>query len=625
MKGISLIERHFEKAGFVLVTVLIGSYILVDFINPATIQMGLESNATTKVVNSLLIAQATSLKQSQDSTTSSIDLSPVVSGLAQKNFNEKLNANILPSLKIRQNSPSFAGEIMNPTIKLLNTLYYQPRFAAPKMVSPVEWLSDAIEPEEASKIEPLQKFLDARPDSKNMDVIWTKPVARVDLKGIRAELAKSVAEAAVPQIAAPAIWRNNTIYFIDVVFERQRKMEDGTWGELVTVPILLGRAEKTFRDRDIKGWDANRIFSEMRGEKLIENQIRQPDFYPTRYNSGRKDPSTSLAKSGGVDGTTALDKKKQQEALKQKEQLDALEKELKIKESELQSAGGEWDAELAKKEAERKKNIKKKPGDSADASDDSPTDLKLRSKLTLVVRDLRTKLKRLKKDFGIESPKSDVATVANPVESATEADLDSIDVWTHDLSVTPGETVRYRCRVEIFNPFFSRARQLVKEQIGLATNLAIPSQTSDWSAPVHVPTKAMFFAENGALGEKGTKQTISFSVYVLRNGLWEKMDPNPQFEPGQPLLFSIEDSSGNSDDNFEIQTGLFVADIFEDLNAMPEKNRATLPGVVISPIDHAGKFVIRYPYQDKLDPDQTRLKKLVEDGKNAKPLVKSAG
>ena len=37
-------------------------------------------------------------------------------------------------------------------------------------------------------------------------------------------------------------------------------------------------------------------------------------------------------------------------------------------------------------------------------------------------------------------------------------------VWTHDLSVEPGATYRYRCRVFLYNPLFARSRQLLEAQ-----------------------------------------------------------------------------------------------------------------------------------------------------------------
>ncbi len=627
MKGISLVERHFEKALLVLVAFAIGSFILFDFLNPTTIKMGTQSDATSNMVNQLLLAKAKSLKASQESSQNTMELQPIVIGAAQKNFSEKLSATISPSLKIRESSPSFSKEILNPTIKLLDTVYYQPHFAAPTMVSPVEWLSDAFEPEAASKNEPLQKFIDAQAEPKTMDVIWTKPMAQVNLKDIRTELAKAVAKATPPQIAAPASWRNNTIYIIDVVFERQTQMADGTWGDLVTVPIMLGKNESSFRNRDINGWDANKIFAEMRGSNSIEMEIRQPEFYATMHKTGSKASASSLAKPSAVVGDQAAEKKKQQDIVKLKEQVDELEKELKAKESELQSAGGEWDADISKKEAERKKSIKKKPGEDASDNESSSTDYKLRTRLTQTVRDLRNKIKRLQSQpLGIEIFKKTIATDVKPAEGAIEPDLDFIDVWTHDLSVTFGRTVRYRCHVDIFNPFFGRGRQLSKEQIGLAKSLTISSEPSEWSAPLNVPSKVMFFADGGTLGEKNGRQSAVFSVYFLKQGLWRNPNQNPSFEVGQPLLFSFQGNNNGADGaiSADIQTGLFVADIFDDLNAMPEKSRSTLPGVVLGQQDQSGKFSIHYPTKEKLDPIQATLKKLVEQGKNAPPSGKPA-
>jgi len=136
----------------------------------------------------------------------------------------------------------------------------------------------------------------------------------------------------------------------------------------------------------------------------------------------------------------------------------------------------------------------------------------------------------------------------------------------------------------------------------------------------------MFFADGGTLGEKSGRQSAVFSVYFLKQGLWRNPNQNPSFEVGQPLLFSFQGNNNGADGatSADIQTGLFVADIFDDLNAMPEKSRSTLPGVVLGQQDQSGKFSIHYPTKEKLDPIQATLKKLVEQGKNAPPSAKPA-
>lgn len=276
-----------------------------------------------------------------------MNLNSLESGAATKTFVEKLTADISPGPKIRVNTPSFAQEIMNPNVKFTNTWFYEPHFPAAVMVSPVAWFSDALEPDASSKNESLQKFLATHSTPDDLDVIWTKPTARVNLKFIRDELAKADRAASPPKIATPSTWRNNAIYFIDVVFQRQEQQPDGSWGDPTDVPVMFGFESTTLRNRDLKSLDSEKIFAAMRAPSA-EKEIRQPDFYPTLYKNGG---ATQTDETRSTDGEA---KKKQQATVKQKEQLEELEKELKAKESQLQTAGGEWDKEIGKKEDELK-------------------------------------------------------------------------------------------------------------------------------------------------------------------------------------------------------------------------------------------------------------------------------
>lgn len=99
-----------------------------------------------------------------------------------------------------------------------------------------------------------------------------------------------------------------------------------------------------------------------------------------------------------------------------------------------------------------------------------------------------------------------------------EVDADFIDVWTHDLQAPLGKTLRYRCHIDIYNPFFGKERQLVEKQKPLAKNPMISTTVSEWSSPVRVPRKAMYFAENGTIETTvaGSKSTAFFNVYVLK-------------------------------------------------------------------------------------------------------------
>ena len=402
MKGISVVERHFEKAATLVVAVCIFGYLAWDFLSPTTFKMGLKSDVTPATANEILLEKAQSVEKKQVGENT-LEFEPIQKGVTQEAFAQKLNSNISSADRLPANAPSLAKKIILPDVRSLDTWYYEPRFAAPTMVTPVEWFGDALEADAASKNETLQKFLASQTDATSMDVIWTRPVAHVDLKAIRNEFVKEEKSANPPRLAAVSEWRKNAIYFLDVVFERQEQKEDGSWSEPVVVPAMFGFEGKLFRDK--KDLDSNKIFASMRGEKSIEKAIRQPDFYPTLHGAGKIESSTNS--TSALPTTAQGDKKKQLGADKKKEELQAKKKELAPLEKELQSLGGEWtqqkeDAKKAdaKKEADRKRKENKNNSKSAS---DPPVDLKIPQwkKITKDVMSLRKIIKDLQKNLGI--------------------------------------------------------------------------------------------------------------------------------------------------------------------------------------------------------------------------------
>ena len=520
MKGISVVERHFEKAATLVVALCIFGYLAWDFLSPATFKMGAKSDVTPATANEILLQKALSV-QKQQGGENTLEFEPIQKGVTQEAFAQKLNSNISAADRLPANTPSLAKKIILPDVRSLDTWYYEPHFSAPTMVTPVEWFGDALEAEATSKNEALQKFLASQPDANSLDVIWTRPVAHVDLKSIRNELVKEDKSANPPRLATVSEWRKNAIYFLDVVFERQEQKDDGSWSDPVVVPAMFGYEGKLFRDK--KDLDSNKIFASMRGEKSIEKAIRQPDFYASLHGAGNIQSSTNS--TSALPATAQADKKKQQVTEKKKEDLQTKEKELATLEKELQILGGDWtqqkeDAKRAdaKKEADRKRKENK---NNSNASSEPPVDLKIPQwkKITKDVIALRKIIKDLKSDLGIQS---DVPVDSKAEKSApkpVEVDADFIDVWTHDLQAPLGKTLRYRCHIDIYNPFFGKERQLVEKQKPLAKNPMISTAVSEWSSPVRVPRKAMYFAENGTVETNvaGSKSAMFFNVYVLNN------------------------------------------------------------------------------------------------------------
>lgn len=106
-------------------------------------------------------------------------------------------------------------------------------------------------------------------------------------------------------------------------------------------------------------------------------------------------------------------------------------------------------------------------------------------------------------------------------------DQEKFQVWTHDLTVEPGATYRYRVRYGVNNPLFGRERSLGSEDPELVALAKLPlvlSPWTDWSAPVAVGRESYFFVtsarEEGALNQRTAAATAE--VYRMFYGFYRK-------------------------------------------------------------------------------------------------------
>jgi uncharacterized membrane protein YgcG len=113
----------------------------------------------------------------------------------------------------------------------------------------------------------------------------------VDLKTIRSELESSAGGAQIPKL-----WYRGTVFIVDVEFERQRKLADGSWGETTLVAALPGAF--SFRPEIVKNPDVGLRDAvwEYLADPAQQRQIVQPDFLPTKR--GNFSPGAILADAG---------------------------------------------------------------------------------------------------------------------------------------------------------------------------------------------------------------------------------------------------------------------------------------------------------------------------------------
>ena len=109
-----------------------------------------------------------------------------------------------------------------------------------------------------------------------------------------------------------------------------------------------------------------------------------------------------------------------------------------------------------------------------------------------------------------------------------------VRVWTHDLTVTPGATYRYRARVVINNPLYGR--NLRPEQAALAQQSLIEGPWSEWTAPITVDRPSYYFFTSASESSPplSSQPLASAEMYVFNYGYYRLA--RSQLTPGDTLF-----------------------------------------------------------------------------------------
>lgn len=121
-----------------------------------------------------------------------------------------------------------------------------------------------------------------------------------------------------------------------------------------------------------------------------------------------------------------------------------------------------------------------------------------------------------------------------------------IFVWTHDDTVSPGKTYRYRMAYRLLNPVFGKTQSAPTE--AAAKQLAITSPFSEWGTPLQVGDIVRFFVAAGPSVGAGA---VKFDVFRWQEGTWRLKQFNA----------AIGDAIGGTDGRFDYATGWSLADV----------------------------------------------------------------
>ena len=552
-KGMPFWEQHIEKLvlGLTVVVLLAVLAMLVMGTNAVTTTVDnkeYESDALAE----LMVERASELER-RLSPNFEVDISAFeeIDAAGGADFSDRLVARTGPSGEPPRIAPALAAQLLPAGVGSVDVWYYEPAVPAPIIRDQVAQAIDTIEPSEFDRVSELSSML-----SGDADVAWTTPMATLDLVAIRKEMfASSDARSNPPRVSVPSNWSNDRPYALDVVFERQMLDDGGAWGPVEVVGAVPGgiglRAEmERRRDEDLLDADFKELVWLELSDRVRQLEILQPEFFATVNSASaivlESEPEDGSFEDPVVDDADAARRQQERE----------LERRIKDKRrvcsrirATLEDLGGPLEESELDDEKDRNSGGR---GGGRDGGFVDPGgggagfgqggagrksggntvnegDRRRRIGLTKKLAREQEELARLEAQLAALNPEAaEVEGGDDVVELADIAQVEELVIWTHDLQVVPGEVYRYRCRVDWFNPFFARERQLLPDQQGLSESFTLPSATSGWSKPVRVAPPVEFFVvsaadEGGSLGlgearvelyryEEGARRTKQFKV-----------------------------------------------------------------------------------------------------------------
>lgn len=506
--------------------------------------------------------------------------------------------------KVSANGPSFASVLVKDGLSK-DVAYHEPKFAAPTSLL-VQSTSDAVTDEAKSA---FKEYLDPILPDGATDITWVTPSALIDLSAMRTELESS---GTGDVKAIPTRWWENTLLIADVVFERQERREDGSWGSATVVDPVGTQlaAELSFR----KDLAASPVPPELRGtvvetlkQQADQLAVLRPEFYPTKRGLWLEPSDAAPAAPVGLSDEEL---RKLRELNKAQDALKKLEKQRATLERDLKELGGRLDAPAD--DDKKKDKDDKSAGDGAgggggfgfggggaggggmkgrrdpNAGKDAEKDKKRIQKTKLldqVVKDIEAKKKQL---VALGGTAAQVEQAAKQVDLAKDT---AVRVWTHDVNVKAGETYRYRCSVKLLNPFLGKESVLTAAQQPLAKASSIASATSAWSDPYTIPSELAIFVTQASLRGRGE---ATVEVYRLHDG--QRQVESFNVSPGDRIGEAASSKSESAGVDFT--TSWFIVDIFVDPKVAADADPSEQAVVVIQDLN--GKLIeYRVPRMDK--------------------------
>ncbi|MSR29723.1 MAG: hypothetical protein EXS03_09175 [Phycisphaerales bacterium] len=631
-RKISFIEQNCEKfllcaTGVALAGIVVWETIFVQ----VTVDVG-GSELTLSEVGTQLSKRTAALNRKLDGEAG-VELPEASKVSGTDSLAAKIVEPVSPATSLARNQPPLGEGIALHGIQA-DEWYHEPRFAQ-AIVEGVVVTTDALTADALDKelLEQNPSLAARFPEGAPRDITWATPWIRLDLAALRDELRREDRTSNPQRAPIPAPWFNDTLYVVDVVFERQERHADGTWSaasEVAPVPgqdswradIVVGKADASTRET---------MFTNL-AEYDAQLELLEPQFLPVKGDKFIAPGSASDAEVPAAAGVSTDAEKAKRAAQKKVELRQRALERLRV---QLEKLGGPLDPPSSGAGGSAGGGFGGPSGGGDDGSgkgsgegggsglgggggmqgrnnqqgnnaDDENSRL-ARMRMTKQVRAAERDLAKEEAAFVKEYPTAPTPErpVANPgIPQPKFAAIDSVLAWTHDWTVAPGSTYRYRAVAQSYNPFFSHKSLLVAEQQQQAESFTISTATSEWGPATTIPDPTKFFVlrASGSDGASSARRA-TIELYRFVDGQVDRQVAT--CAPGDPVGKS--DASDAAAGAFH--TPWFIVDIFNDIARDTERNARRSTIVVLERTDAAGRAVREYRRvdQDSASPERIEL------------------
>lgn len=537
VKGIGALERHIEKIVVGVVGLAAFGALAWQFVGPAnTVKVGSDTVPAADALRPVLRAAET-LKGEVDSTSPRLPEAAELPDLLGQ-FRTRLTAGVAPADRIAALGPAVTiGAASGPVVG--DVLYAERSPAAPEppvasshrsTISPFEWISN---PE-------LRKLL---PAEQPFDKASVSVQSRFDGKAL-AQLLAEDPDSDGPLQALPPQWWRGTLEILGVEAQRQRLDVEGNWVDDGAVAPIPGRPN-LLADvaSNVKApGDLPIILDRAR---RAGDRIHKPPFLAILAGEPWVEPVVARAQSQiGPDREVQSLIRQRAEVNSRIQRVDrALQQAAQPTPTRPErgegggGGGGKGGGGRVSTPSPRQGEAPGQP---------SPQDAQ-RARLEKQREEALLQLEEIDKALteagvgpdGRRLSEEQLRAAGSAERQLVPPLLDNpqFSFWTHDLTVEPGASYRYRVRLVLNNPYFGQQRLLKPEQHALAESPVWPTAWSDWSEAVEVDRMENVFVTSASTRDALGGPKAQFEVFRFYYG-FDRRTTIPA-EPGDLLTAEV--------------------------------------------------------------------------------------